>query len=258
MNIVTVQLNSVWEAKSTNQLRVREMLANSDVEAGSMIVLAEMFETGFSMNVERTSQTQERESEKFLQALAIEYRSTVLGGVVDVACDGKSANLAVAFDPAGKQIVRYQKMRPFSAAGEAEKYVPGTESKTFLWNGIRVAPFICYDLRFPELFRSTVLEMGAELILVIASWPSVRSEHWVRLLQARAIENLAIAIGVNRCGEEPGLSFDGRSCGFDHLGRELFHADATEQVITTKIDIAQLRNWRSQFPALRDAGSVMN
>lgn len=86
--------------------------------------------------------------------------------------------------------------------------------------------------------------MAQELITVIACWPAKRSEHWVRLLQARAIENLAVVVGVNRAGQEPGLEFDGRSCAFDHMGVPLFEADGREQIITTRIDIDAARRWR--------------
>ena len=121
----------------------------------------------------------------------------------------------------------------------------------FEWHGTRIAPFVCYDLRFPELFRAA-LDDGAEMFVVIACWPAVRSEHWVRLLQARAIENLALVVGVNRCGSEPNLQFDGRSSAFDHLGKCLFEADGSEQVLTTRLDVDAMRKWREKFPALRD------
>ena len=91
---------------------------------------------------------------------------------------------------------------------------------------------------------------GAELIVVIACWPAVRSEHWVRLLQAHAIENLAVVVGVNRCGSEPNLQFDGRSSAFDHMGHCLVEANDEEQVISIDVDIDAARTWRGQFSRL--------
>ena len=120
------------------------------------------------------------------------------------------------------------------------------------WEGLKIAPFICYDLRFPELFRPAA-RAGAELIVVIANWPARRSEHWVRLLQARAIENQCYVLGVNRCGEDPTLSYDGRSALFDPLGVPVFELDAREQVRSVEIDLAAPRAWREEFPALADA-----
>ena len=240
-----------WEDKTANYERVEQLLASTTIEPGSLIILPEMFETGFSMNVEAVVPSDQREGEAFLRSLASRHQSAVLGGVLAPIKNGKSKNEAVAFGPDGTELVRYQKMQPFSYSGEHEHYPAGNKHAIFEWQGIRISPFVCYDLRFPELFRPAVSD-GAELLAVIACWPKTRSEHWVRLLQARAIENLAITVGVNRCGTEPGLEFDGRSAAFDHLGRELFEASADEQVIATEVDIQAVREWRNTFPALND------
>ena len=258
MHVLAVQLDMVWENKAHNRSRVLELLAERDVLPGSLIVLPEMFETGFSMRVEATAQSEQREGEAFLQELASRYQSLVMGGVVSPAREdlvtGKpiAANEAVVFGPDGSELARYRKQQPFSLSGEDRCYPAGEQGVCFEWQGVRVAPFICYDLRFPELFREAVRQ-GAEMFVVIACWPAVRSEHWVRLLQARAIENLALCVGVNRCGREPKLEFDGRSCAFDHLGRQLFEADALEQVVGCEFDPVSMRQWRDKFPALRDS-----
>lgn len=251
MHVVALQLNMAWEDKPTNHQRVRELLADIPIQAGSLIVLPEMFETGFSMNVDVAAQDEDRAGEALLRELAQQFDSAVLGGVAAPVENGLSKNEAVAFAPDGSELVRYQKMQPFSLSGEDQHYPAGSSHRIFEWQGIKIAPFVCYDLRFPERFRPAVRD-GAEMIVVIACWPAVRSEHWVRLLQARAIENLAPVVGVNRCGREPGLEFDGRSAAFDHMGVPLFEADAREQVIQTEIDIKTARLWRRKFPALRD------
>jgi omega-amidase len=256
MKITAVQLDMTWEDKPANHAKVRQLLKDSPPsEAGGLVILPEMFETGFSMNPEVTCQGEDRSGEALLRELATQTQCAVLGGVVNRhpgSQDGsRGVNQAVAFAPDGTELVRYQKMQPFSMSGEGDKYPAGDAHQCFEWQGVQIAPFICYDLRFPERFRPAVRE-GAELIAVIACWPSKRSEHWVRLLQARAIENLAAVVGVNRCGQEPGLEFDGRSTAFDHMGSQLFEADSASQVVHTEFDMAALRNWRSQFPALRD------
>ncbi len=230
LQIVAVQIDVQWENKLANQTRVRQLLAEADVRPGGLIILPEMFDTGFSMNLQVTAQGPERQSEAFLREMAQSHAATVLGGVVGPVVGGVASNEAVAFSPEGELLVRYRKRQPFTLMGEDRNYGRGTTAEKFQWQGITVVPFICYDLRFPELFRRPAVE-GGELLVVIACWPAVRSEHWVRLLQARAIENLAIAVGVNRCGGEPNLPFDGRSCGFDHLGRPLFEAGPNEEVI---------------------------
>lgn len=255
MQIVAVQLNMAWEDKAANHAKLRELLDATIIEPGALIIVPEMFETGFSMNLQATPQSDAREGEALLRELASQHQAAVMGGVAGPLVSGRSCNQAVAFAPDGTELVRYQKMQPFSKSGEAQFYPAGNSQRSFEWQGVKIAPFICYDLRFPEIFRPAV-KQGAELIVVIACWPAIRSEHWVRLLQARAIENLACVVGVNRCGREPNLEFDGRSSAFDQMGDCLFEADQREQVITTQIDVESVRQWRNDFPALRDIRHV--
>lgn len=251
MKIYALQLDSVWEDKAANHARVRQLLAAADILAGSLIILPEMFDTGFSMNLQKTAQGEGRESEFFLREIAAELDSAVLAGVVGPILKGQASNEAVAFAPDGTELVRYRKMQPFSPCGEHTHYGAGQEHRTFIWDGVKIAPFVCYDLRFPEVFRPAA-RAGAELISVIACWPQARSEHWVRLLQARAIENQAFTIGVNRCGSDPSFTYDGRSCGWDPHGNCLFEADAGEQIISCDVDADVVRDWRESFPALKD------
>ncbi|OYP36684.1 nitrilase-related carbon-nitrogen hydrolase [Rhodopirellula sp. MGV] len=251
MKIVAIQLDMAWEDRASNHQRVRELIGGTTVTPGSLVILPEMFETGFSMNPEHTKQSDAREGETLLRQLAAEFDVAVMGGVVNEYGPGDAANECVAFAPDGTELVRYRKMRPFSLSGEAKHYPAGSAHKVFLWQGVKIAPFVCYDLRFPELFRAAVKD-GAELFTLIACWPAKRSEHWVRLLQARAIENLACVVGVNRSGVEPNLQFDGRSAAFDYMGTCLFEADDQAQVLQTELEINELRRWRDKFPALRD------
>ena len=110
---------------------------------------------------------------------------------------------------------------------------------------------ICYDLRFPELFRR-VTAKGAELIVVVANWPSVRLDHWLTLLKARAIENLAYVVGVNRCGSDPNHQYPGRSVVIDPWGESVADAGSEEGLIDVTIDHDRLRKWREEFPVLKD------
>ncbi|MEM6472030.1 MAG: nitrilase-related carbon-nitrogen hydrolase, partial [Planctomycetota bacterium] len=199
MKWYALQLNMVWQDKSANRNRIRQMLATNRPEPGSLVVLPEMFETGFSMDTSLTGQSPDHDGEAFLRMIAGEFDIAILGGLAAPARNKTSRNEAVAFAPDGTELVRYQKRRPFSVTREGDFYPAGGKPAVFEWQGVRIAPAICYDLRFPELFRDA-LALDAEAFVVIACWPHVRSEHWVRLLQARAIENLAAVIGVNRCG----------------------------------------------------------
>lgn len=251
MKVVAVQMNMAWEDKSANHLNSRRLLADAEVAPGSLVIFPEMFETGFSMDTAVTAQSKRAEGERLLRELAAEHDCAVMGGVAAPAHAGVSANHCVVFAPDGTELCRYQKMQPFTLTGEDKHYPAGDTWRIFEWQGVKIAPFICYDLRFPEIFRPAIAG-GAEMITLIACWPAVRSEHWVRLLQARAIENLCPVVGVNRCGEEVQLKFDGRSCAFNHLGECLFEADEAEQTFETAIDIEAARRWRAKFPALRD------
>ncbi len=251
MKIVAVQLDAVWEDKPANHAKVRELLQAADVAAGSLIILPEMYDTGFSMDVQATAQEDDRGSERFLQELASDFNSAVMAGVVGPILNGQASNEAVVFAPGAKELARYRKMQPFTPSGEDTHYGHGDSHVIFEWGGVRVSPFICYDLRFPEIFRPAARD-GAELITLIACWPEKRSEHWVRLLQARSIENQAFVVGVNRCGTDPQFSYDGRSAAFDPQGVSLFEADAAQQVLTCDIEAQIARDWRAAFPALRD------
>jgi predicted amidohydrolase len=253
MKIACCQLDIAWEDRSRNYDAVRRLLDPVELPAGSLVVLPEMFSTGFSMNVAATREDDPAPTEAFLSRLARERQVHVVAGIVRPAeiRAGQGRNEAVVIDPAGRQMTRYCKQHPFSLAGETEHYEAGTQTVTFPWDDMTVAPFICYDLRFPELFRSA-MRAGAELFVVIANWPAARIEHWITLLRARAIENLAFVAGVNRCGRDPRFSYPGRSLIIDPHGRVIADAGENETVITADLDHAALLKWRKDFPALRD------
>ena len=156
------------------------------------------------------------------------------------------------FGPEGRLLARYAKMHLFSFAGEPEHYTPGESPASFAWQRATVAPSICYDLRFPELFREAAAR-GAEILTVIACWPAPREEHWLALLRARAIENQCYVAAVNRCGHDPsGLAYSGRSQIIDPRGVVLADAGQAEGVIQAAVDLEAQRSYRREFPALRD------
>lgn len=261
MKLFGVQLDIVWEDKPATFDRVRRLVDATRPEAGSLLVLPEMFSTGFSMNVAGIQEGTKRAAEQFLESLARQWDIFVLGGVVNLGPDGRGRNQALAYSPQGREIIRYDKMQPFSLGGEMKHYTPGDEIKQFDWGGMSVAPFICYDLRFPELFRDAVMpsQKGtppAQLLAVIASWPFPRDSHWTILLQARAIENQAYVLGVNRCGKDPNHTYPGRSTIVDPQGKILIDAGDTEKVIQADVDSAAVENWRRDFPALADRRTI--
>ena len=252
VKIYAVQFDLAWEDKAANFAKVRALLAAAPPAQGALIVLPEMFATGFSMNLAVTRQRTGREDETFLASLAREHRAHVLGGVVSPGENGLGRNEAVVFSPDGALLARYVKIHPFSLGGEAQGHAAGTDIVTFACSGFTVAPFVCYDLRFPEIFRAAA-RRGANLFAVIALWPAKRQQHWLTLLQARAIENQAFVIGVNRIGHEPQFSYVGRSVVIDPHGVIIADAGEQERVLTAALDAETVLAWRRDFPALRDA-----
>lgn len=249
MNLLALQWNLRWHDREANYSRVRELL--EEVGEADLIVLPEMFASGFSMNVEATAEPDPSPTEGFLKEIASARGSAVMGGLARRLDGGSCANELIAFGPGGGELVRYRKMRTFRLTGEHEHYLRGAEVALFDWAGGRIAPFICYDLRFPELFRQATRQ-GAEAFLVIASWPSVRVEHWLALLRARAIENLAYVVGVNRTGSDPNFTYPGRSVVFDPKGELIADAGGEEGTLAAVVDWSAVRQWRSEFPALQD------
>jgi len=252
MNLFAVQLDIAWENKAANFAKARALIGAAAPPPGSLVVLPEMFSTGFSMNLAVTTQGSAHEDEAFLAETAREFQIFLTGGIVNPGKGSMGRNQAVAFSPSGDLLARYTKIHPFSLGGEAQGHEAGNEIVLFDWNGFSVAPFVCYDLRFPEIFRSAAAR-GANLFVVMALWPVRRQQHWLTLLQARAIENQAYVIGVNRVGQEPELSYAGRSVVVDPHGIIIADAGERERVLASAVELDVVQSWRRDFPALRDA-----
>ena len=250
MNVIACQLDIAWHDLAKNRERVAQMLQAQSVEPGSLIVLPEMFQSGFTMDVSAAVGEPE-ETQAFLSDLAARYASTVVAGVVALSDNGKGLNQAVTFGPGGEEICRYTKLQPFTPAGESDHYLPGESVATFEYAGLVVSPFVCYDLRFPEWFR-VAADRSVEVLVVIASWPATRAEHWSALLNARAIENQAFVVGVNRVGKDPNATYPGLSTVIDPTGRVLAVADDREQLLRASIERDVLAGYRQAFPFLED------
>jgi predicted amidohydrolase len=253
LNVIAIQLDIAWENKPANFEKVRRLLAEAAPEKDSLVVLPEMFATGFSMNVETIAEPYGGATEQFLSQTAKEFGVCLMAGVAMRGRDGRARNKALIFSPAGDLLAYYAKMRPFTPGGEPLHYVAGERPVTFTWKHCTVAPFICYDLRFPELFRQAVAMNRPEVFVVIANFPAKRIEHWVRLLQARAIENQAFVIGVNRVGKDPYYEYTGRSVIIDPHGELQADAGNAECCIHAQLDLPTLRKYREGLPFLEDA-----
>lgn len=188
----------------------------------------------------------------FYSALAKEYGVHLLAGCLDTG-DGKGKwkNVAVAFSPEGREVFRYQKIHPFSFSGEDRAFVPGDRVPLWPVGGLVVQPVICYDLRFPELFRWH-LNKGVNAFAVIANWPLARLEQWNALLAARAIENQAFVFAVNAGGRSFDIPWAGGSCIIHPKGHRLAQCDQAPGHGSAEIDAREVTQWRDAFPVLRD------
>lgn len=251
MNIIALQTDIVWENKPANFDKVRRLLASASPAPGDLAVLPEMFATGFNMNIPAVAESHNQATELFLAQTARDYQIFLVAGLVAAGTDNKALNQAVVFTPQGDLLLRYTKIHPFSYADEDKYFAPGHELTLFNWAGFTVCPVVCYDLRFPELFRLAVCR-GADLFVVVANWPKRRKLHWETLLRARAIENIACVVGVNRVGSDPNVSYSGQSQIIDPHGKILALADDQETALVAAPDLDDLKKLRERFPALRD------
>ena len=251
MKVALVQLPIIWEDKAANFSQVDQLLATnfSDTDSG-LIVLPELFATGFTMDAESIAEDIGGETEQYLSQLAKQKQCHVVGGMAYKNSAKKPTNCAVVANPDGEVTCRYEKSHPFTFGGEHEHYSNGDRAVATLINDVAIAPVVCYDLRFPELFRQVARQV--QVFVVIANWPSKRESHWVTLLKARAIENQAYVIGVNRCGEDPNLTYPGRTMLIDYQGEIVADAGSEAGVVEAVLDLPGLQEWREAFPALQD------
>jgi len=251
MTLVGLQFDIVWENKPANYEKVRLLLKSAPPPPGALVVLPEMFATGFSMEAVKIAELSGGPTGQFLAETAREWKIWIVAGVVRLGASGRGRNEAVVFAPDGLEKARYCKMHTFNPVGEGEHYECGDKPVTFACGQWTVAPVVCYDLRFPEVFRAGARH-GAELFVVIANWPTSRLSHWLTLLQARAIENQAYVIGVNRCGSTPKLDYPGRSLIIGPRGEVLADAGNAECAIRADADRESLINYRREFNVLAD------
>ncbi len=248
MKIALVQYNPLWEDKEANKQKIRKML--SGIEGIELMILPEMTLTGFSMNADKIGEGIGGESFRFFSEIAAENKSNVFAGIVEKR-NTRFYNTLIHINPDGKLLKLYRKIHPFSNSGENKFYCAGKRpaiSKIKKW---RIGLTICYDLRFPELFRKYG-KKKVHLIVNIANWPETRIEHWKTLLKARAIENQCFIAGVNRVGDDPGLHYPGFSSVFDPMGKEIASVENEERVIIAELDKDYIREVREKLPFLDD------
>jgi len=250
MKVAAVQHDIVWEDKAANFTHLAPLVAQAADQGARLVVLSEMFSTGFSMDVERVAEAADGPSTQFLVDQAAAHQVWVCGSLPE-RDEGQELpyNRLVLAGPEGS-VHRYAKIHPFRYAREHEHYASGDEHVTVDVDGVRTSLFVCYDLRFANEFW--MLARETDCYLVVANWPKSRRGHWRALLKARAIENQAFVVGVNRVGRGGRLDYAGDSAIIGPLGKVLADAGDTETVIVADVDPARVLAVREEFPFLDD------
>jgi predicted amidohydrolase len=247
------EFDTGWHDPDTAVRRAHDVIAAAARLHARLVVLPEMCTTGFTMEGTRWAQPLATDSgaSGAIAAAAREFHVWVLAGLaVREETPSRLVNAAVLFDPSGSIAAVYRKQRLFTYAGEHEVYSPGDGPVVVTIDGARVGLFICFDLRFPELFRAVAPDIDAALI--IANWPERRRAHWDILTRARAIENQCYVVAVNRTGTGDDVEYDGGSVAYDPWGEPVGIGGGGNMPRVVDIDPARVKLVRARYPFLRE------
>jgi predicted amidohydrolase len=250
VKVAALQHDIAWEDRDTNFERLAPMIGAAASAGARLVVLTEMFSTGFSMDVARVAEPIGGPSSSFLSAQARQHRVWVCGSLPERPSVGERPfNQLVLAAPDGATH-RYAKIHPFGYGAEPDHYAAGDAFLTVAVEGVRCTFFVCYDLRFADEFWP--LAPATDCYVVVANWPRQRRAHWSALLTARAIENQAYVVGVNRVGTGDGLTYVGDSVILDPFGDPVSAAGPDETTIVGDIDPDRVTAVRAKYPFLRD------
>jgi omega-amidase len=250
LRVSLVQQPLVWQDGEANRLRFAELLRPL-AGATDLVVLPETFTSGFSMEVERLAEPAGGATTQWLLRLAAALDAVVTGSVITL--DGGLYYNRLLWAEPGGQLRHYDKRHLFRMGREQRHFTPGRSAWSVEWRSFRICPLICYDLRFPVFSRRRP-GLEYDLLLYVANWPAARADAWRQLLRARAIENLAYVVGVNRVGNDGhGVAHSGDSAAIDFRGRPLADAGDVPAVLTVNVPRGPLEEFREKFPAHLDA-----
>ena len=250
MKIALIQSSLFWENPTANRNYFEEKI-NAITEKVDLIVLPEMFTTGFTMNPSAVAETMHGETISWLQSLAKTKNSAITGSLV-IKENNNFYNRLVFVFPSG-EIQFYNKRHLFTLAGEDKVYTAGKEKRIIEYKGFKICPLVCYDLRFP-VFARNVEEY--DLLIYVANWPKTRINAWDILLQARSVENMCYTIGVNRVGlDANNFEYVGHSQGVDFLGTYILEPQESEGVFIVELNKEKLLETRNQLGFLNDSDS---
>jgi predicted amidohydrolase len=253
MRIAAVQHDIEWNDRQANFARLAPMIAAAAGAGAQLVLLTETFSTGFSVDTGDFAEPEDGPSATFLREQAARHGAWVCASCPEVPADAgddrRPHNSFVLAGPDGTTH-RYRKIHPFTYGGEDKHVRPGTELITVEIDGLRVSPFVCYDLRFADEFWGRAAD--TDVYLVPANWPESRRLHWQALLVARAIENQAFVVGCNRVGEGGGLRYVGDSRIVDPSGELLATAALGESILFADVTAERVAEVRSRFRFMQD------
>ncbi|MCE9500758.1 MAG: carbon-nitrogen family hydrolase [Leptospira sp.] len=252
IKISIVQPDIVWENPESNFTHFTGLINGCD-ENPDLVILPETCSTGFTMKSKDFAEERNGKSENFFLGLANARKSYIGGGWIEKNPDGLPFNTFSIASPSGEIIARYRKIHPFSPGKEDQHFSAGKEIVRFKIKNFTITPFICYDLRFPEVFRKASGE--TDIFIVVGNWPAERIQTWVTLLKARSIENVAYAIGVNRvglAGRKNPIDHNGYSGFFYPDGKSQILDSGKEETLSSEISKIWLDKFRETHPYLKD------
>jgi predicted amidohydrolase len=256
MKVALVQMDIVWESPSKNWEAVERLMLSA--EKSDIYVLPEMWNTGVTTKPMGVAEPENGETLQWMQKMANQLDAAIAGSVAVKTSDGTYRNRLYFVKPSvvccpSSVVQYYDKHHLFSYGGETEHYTPGDEYVTVEWRGLRFHLSTCYDLRFPLWLRN---RDDYEVLICVASWPSVRMHAWKVLLAARAIENQCYVLGVNRIGKDPYCEYSGGSSVVDPFGFATTCPDNEACVLTQTLDLKRLKSFREKFPVLKEKDPV--
>ncbi len=251
MKIATISLNIAWQDIEKNLVQAEKFIIKAKNDSCDVVVLPEVFNTGFITDIGKFAEPPKGRTYQTLKNLASKNSINIVAGISEKTNNAKASNVAVVFDKLGHELAKYSKLHPFNFANEGKYFDAGDDIITFELEGTACSVFICYDLRFPEVFRQ--VSKDVEVIFVVANWPNSRQRHWEALLIARAIENQCYVVGVNRIGKDGvGQKFNGSSMVIDPLGEVLLHTNKTNEYSVCDLSLNKVAMVREKFPFLSD------
>ena len=246
MKLAVCQYDIKWEDKESNKKKITELLETHPRKKEiDWLIFSEMTLSGFTMNTAAAELT-DADRQFFCDLAQRNNINISYGGV-----EGGHNNL-ITINRHGDRVNSYSKIHLYAFGGEDKKYKVGSKQEIFELEGLKIMPAVCFDLRFPYLFWK--LAEQVDIFVVIAAWPMRRSEHWMTLLRARAIENQAYCVGVDRLGFEGKVEYSGNSMCFDPLGKTMIDAGSTEGIFISETDAAKdlVLKTRERFPFLKE------